>query len=417
VVLAGCCARRGGDDRGRDGDGKRHEGRPVGVSHRAVGVHDVPDEPADPPALVCQVGSTKLTYHLRAIEDLHEWLANRAAGCPRCRRRAEGRRAWDRRGLRALARQPVGGWYGCAAATGTVRDVLPPLLRSWALRAHDRRRTTGSSVRAWCGPLRRTRPGGTSIPSAASWPRRWRAFQPSSGRRRRGCAGWSVQQAAGTWSPRRSRLRSTSIDSSQRRFSASTSPDRDAKRLGALPPSELVSRLQARTSTTQHPPAPVLAMLGEVIVHGADIRRPLGARLTRRGSSQWPSPAAGPVQPAHRRQRRIAGVRSWRLTAEWSYGRWPAVSGRCLLSAGDDREDRRARRPERRGWRCSPAVPSELGAARHHNLPFCVGLYFGRIAYQRGPAHVVGRALPSALVDGACSVSLTSPATSSRGDG
>ena len=32
------------------------------------------DEAADPPALVCQVGSTTLKYHLRAIEDLHEWL-------------------------------------------------------------------------------------------------------------------------------------------------------------------------------------------------------------------------------------------------------------------------------------------------------------------------------------------------------
>lgn len=33
------------------------------------------DEQADPPALVCQVGSTTLKYHLRAIDDLHAWLA------------------------------------------------------------------------------------------------------------------------------------------------------------------------------------------------------------------------------------------------------------------------------------------------------------------------------------------------------
>ena len=32
------------------------------------------DEAADPPALVCQVGSTQLKYHLRAIEDLHAAL-------------------------------------------------------------------------------------------------------------------------------------------------------------------------------------------------------------------------------------------------------------------------------------------------------------------------------------------------------
>lgn len=32
------------------------------------------DEQADPPALVCQVGSTTLKYHLCAIEDLYAWL-------------------------------------------------------------------------------------------------------------------------------------------------------------------------------------------------------------------------------------------------------------------------------------------------------------------------------------------------------
>ena len=35
------------------------------------------DEAADPPALVCQVGSTQLRYHLRCIEDLHAWLKER----------------------------------------------------------------------------------------------------------------------------------------------------------------------------------------------------------------------------------------------------------------------------------------------------------------------------------------------------
>ena len=32
------------------------------------------DEQADPPVLVCQVGSTTLKYQLRAIDDLHAWL-------------------------------------------------------------------------------------------------------------------------------------------------------------------------------------------------------------------------------------------------------------------------------------------------------------------------------------------------------
>ena len=32
------------------------------------------DEEADPPALVCTLGSTELRYHLSAIEDLHQML-------------------------------------------------------------------------------------------------------------------------------------------------------------------------------------------------------------------------------------------------------------------------------------------------------------------------------------------------------
>ena len=35
------------------------------------------DNQADPPVLICQVGSTTLKYHLSAIEDLHAWLVAR----------------------------------------------------------------------------------------------------------------------------------------------------------------------------------------------------------------------------------------------------------------------------------------------------------------------------------------------------
>ena len=40
------------------------------------------DEQADPPALVCQVGSTTLKYHLRAIDDLQAWLARQGDWVP-----------------------------------------------------------------------------------------------------------------------------------------------------------------------------------------------------------------------------------------------------------------------------------------------------------------------------------------------
>jgi hypothetical protein len=40
------------------------------------------DEEADPPALVCQVGSTTLKYQLRAIDDLAAWLREQGDWVP-----------------------------------------------------------------------------------------------------------------------------------------------------------------------------------------------------------------------------------------------------------------------------------------------------------------------------------------------
>ena len=71
------------------------------------------DEASKPPALVVQVGSTQLRYHLRCIEDLHAML--RAHGdwmllgsADEQKPAAEGTvEAWGR-----SATNPVGGWYG-----------------------------------------------------------------------------------------------------------------------------------------------------------------------------------------------------------------------------------------------------------------------------------------------------------------
>ena len=76
------------------------------------------DEAADPPALVCQVGSTTLKYHLRAIEDLHAWLVAQAAGCrwarPTSRRRRRPGRSRPGAGPRTT---PSAAGTGCARAT------------------------------------------------------------------------------------------------------------------------------------------------------------------------------------------------------------------------------------------------------------------------------------------------------------
>ena len=93
------------------------------------------DEQAEPPALVCQVGSTTLRYHAQAIEDLHAWLVAQgdwvALGAA-----DEGKPAaagtveeWGR-----SPENPVGGWYGLRKGyRGRFGMYLPPLLEALGL--------------------------------------------------------------------------------------------------------------------------------------------------------------------------------------------------------------------------------------------------------------------------------------------
>jgi len=90
------------------------------------------DAGADPPALVCQVGSTQLRYHLRCIEDLAAWLKERGDWVPlgaadEQKPAAEGTvEAWGR-----SADNPVGGWYGLRKGyRGRFGMYLPPLLEA-----------------------------------------------------------------------------------------------------------------------------------------------------------------------------------------------------------------------------------------------------------------------------------------------
>ena len=101
------------------------------------------DEEADPPALVCQVGSTTLRYHLRAVEDLHTWLLARSdwvalGAADEKKEPAEGTvEAWGR-----SPDNPVGGWYGLRKGyRGRFGMYLPPLLETLGLAevTHDAR--------------------------------------------------------------------------------------------------------------------------------------------------------------------------------------------------------------------------------------------------------------------------------------
>jgi hypothetical protein len=90
------------------------------------------DAEADPPALVCQVGSTQLRYHLSCIEDLHAWLLAQGdwvdlGAADEKKDAKEGTvEAWGR-----AEDNPVGGWYGLRKGyRGRFGMYVPPLLEA-----------------------------------------------------------------------------------------------------------------------------------------------------------------------------------------------------------------------------------------------------------------------------------------------
>jgi uncharacterized protein (TIGR03083 family) len=146
------------------------------------------------------------------------------------------------------------------------------------------------------------------------------------------CEGWTVQLlgghlvAAAEQTPGRF---FKGLASSGFKFDALM--DRDAHRNAAAGPAELVDRLRARTTTTNHPPGPPMAMLGEIVIHGEDLRGPLGLR------HQSPEEAVVAVADFYKgsnlivgAKRRITGLRLVATDSSWRHGDGPEVSGPLL---------------------------------------------------------------------------------------
>jgi hypothetical protein len=93
------------------------------------------DASADPPAVVCIVGTTELRYHLSCIDDLHamltahgDWmlLGNADEQKPAA---ADTVEAWGR-----STENPVGGWYGLKKGLrGRFANYVPPILERLGL--------------------------------------------------------------------------------------------------------------------------------------------------------------------------------------------------------------------------------------------------------------------------------------------
>lgn len=110
------------------------------------------DPDADPPALVCQVGTTTLRYRVSAVEDLHTWLSAQGDWVPLGA--ADEKKPAPDGSVEAWGRSPdnpVGGWYGLRSGyRGRFGMYLPPLLESLGLAelTHDRRDNRVRAIRA-----------------------------------------------------------------------------------------------------------------------------------------------------------------------------------------------------------------------------------------------------------------------------
>ncbi len=107
------------------------------------------DESSDPPALVVQVGTTQLRYHLRCVEDLHgmlkkhgDWMS--LGGADEQKPAAAGTvEAWGR-----SPTNPVSDWYGLKKGLrGRFGVYVPPVLEVLGL-AEVEHNTRNNRMRA-----------------------------------------------------------------------------------------------------------------------------------------------------------------------------------------------------------------------------------------------------------------------------
>jgi len=118
-----------------EGSGTREDPRvlttPPGTSEFAA----QRDAEQDPPALVVQVGTTQLRYHLRCIEDLHAMLVERGDWV--LLGNADEQKAAKPDTVEAWGRSednPVGGWYGLKKGLrGRFGTYVPSVLEALGL--------------------------------------------------------------------------------------------------------------------------------------------------------------------------------------------------------------------------------------------------------------------------------------------
>jgi uncharacterized protein (TIGR03083 family) len=121
----------------------------------------------------------------------------------------------------------------------------------------------------------------------------------------------------------------SSLASSRFHFHEMTAKNAEAESAGG--PEATLAEFRRLGSATTKPPGPVLAMVGENIIHGEDIRRPLGL------SRVYPNDALAATADFYRRSNlliggkaRTAGLTLRATDADWTVGSGPEVAGPML---------------------------------------------------------------------------------------
>ena len=96
-------------------------------------------------------------------------------------------------------------------------------------------------------------------------------------------------------------------------------------------PVEVRQRFDAIIDSNRKPPGPAYVALGEVMVHGEDIRRPLGARGDHAPAAlttlaELYRKTGAPL----RAKKRLVGLKLVATDVDWSTGEGPEVRGPCI---------------------------------------------------------------------------------------
>jgi len=111
-------------------------------------------------------------------------------------------------------------------------------------------------------------------------------------------------------------------------FSLTRMQNKDIARERGASPKETLQNFRGIIGSTKSPPGPKVTWLGEALIHGEDIRRPLG--IDRTGSTDPAVLVADFYKGSNLvvgAKKRIAGLTLKATDADWSTGEGPTVSG------------------------------------------------------------------------------------------